>query len=690
MKLISIQLYNYRPFYGQTPEIEFASREGKNTTVIHGNNGSGKTAILNAFTWVLYERFTPGLSSPDLIVNKRAIAEADIAKRVECWVKIIFEHRGKKYLAKRVRYALKHSNHKYIEEQSNLTLQYAENDGRWASSSQPAKDVINRVLPEKLRDYFFFDGERIEKIVQADKKAQMSDTTKILLGVEALDRAIQHLGDAERELEDEYQKITSIENASLIQEKQDLQDKSQFLEERQNEIDRELEKNRELEKKVDEQLQSSENVREFQLKRENLKNEFDSLNLSLKQSKSKLKSLISRKSHAIFLSKAINEFRCIADKMRAKGELPSGIKQQFVQDLLQQQHCICGTELIQGTESFCLVETWMSRAGQGDVEETVIRMGAEVEQVEQQVSDVWVEIDSEKSNQEQIIRKQSDLETQIEDIHDLLKNSPLEDIRNLENRSEQIKKSIEKLILEKGENNANIENFNREIGTKNKLLMQHEANELKQKVALQRIKITQETSKLISRRREIKNKRFRMELEQSVQDIFGQISFKSYIPKLSDNYELILTENTSGQAENVAASSGENVILSLSFISSIIYKVREWSQQENSINSGNSTFPVVMDNPFSKLDTPYDKLVAKSVPRLADQLVLITNKAQWRTEVAQEMNNYIGKHYILTCFSSKQDCVEDSITLYDHSYPLVKRSPNDWEYTEILEIDRYN
>jgi DNA sulfur modification protein DndD len=63
MKLISIQLYNYRPFYGLTPEIVFASRDGQNTTVIHGNNGAGKTAILNAFTWVLYERFTPGLSN---------------------------------------------------------------------------------------------------------------------------------------------------------------------------------------------------------------------------------------------------------------------------------------------------------------------------------------------------------------------------------------------------------------------------------------------------------------------------------------------------------------------------------------------------------------------------------------------------------------------------------------------------
>ena len=532
---------------------------------------------------------------------------------------------------------------------SNLTLQYAENDGRWTSSQYP-KDVINRVLPEKLRDYFFFDGERIEKIVQADKKAQMSDTTKILLGVEALDRAIQHLKDAERELEDEYQKITSIENANLIEEKQDLQDNLQNLEERQNEIDRELEHHQELENKVDEQLRASEKVKGFQLKRENLKNELDSLYLSLEQSKGRLKSLISRKSHAVFLSKAINDFRYISDELRAKGELPSGIKQQFVKDLLQQQRCICGTELIQGTQSFCLVETWMSRAGQGDIEETVIRMGAEVEQIEQQVSEVWREIDSEKSNQEQIVIKQSDLKTQKEDIHELLKNSPLEEIRDLENRREQIKNSIKVLMLEKGENNTDVKNINREIIAKNKLFRRQEANKLNENIALQIIKVAQETIELISRRRAIKNKRFRTELEQSVQDIFGQISFKSYIPKLSENYELTLTDNTSGEAKNVAASSGENVILSLSFISSIIYKVREWSQQENSINLGNSTFPVVMDNPFSKLDTPYDKLVAKSVPRLVDQLVLITNKSQWRNEVAQEMNTYIGKHYILTCF----------------------------------------
>ena len=45
MRLISLQLYNFRQFYGKTPEIKFSCGQ-ENTTVIYGNNGSGKTAIL--------------------------------------------------------------------------------------------------------------------------------------------------------------------------------------------------------------------------------------------------------------------------------------------------------------------------------------------------------------------------------------------------------------------------------------------------------------------------------------------------------------------------------------------------------------------------------------------------------------------------------------------------------------------
>ena len=85
MRLIYLQLCNFRQFYGQTPQIKFASGE-QNTTVIYGNNGAGKTTILNAFTWVLYEKFTAAFASPDLLINQRAIAESPLEQAVECWV----------------------------------------------------------------------------------------------------------------------------------------------------------------------------------------------------------------------------------------------------------------------------------------------------------------------------------------------------------------------------------------------------------------------------------------------------------------------------------------------------------------------------------------------------------------------------------------------------------------------------
>ncbi|NEQ23883.1 MAG: AAA family ATPase, partial [Microcoleus sp. SIO2G3] len=62
MKLTSIKLFNFRQFYGKTPEILLASGE-QNTTIIHGNNGAGKTTLLNAFTWVLYEKFSAAFAS---------------------------------------------------------------------------------------------------------------------------------------------------------------------------------------------------------------------------------------------------------------------------------------------------------------------------------------------------------------------------------------------------------------------------------------------------------------------------------------------------------------------------------------------------------------------------------------------------------------------------------------------------
>lgn len=214
-------------------------------------------------------------------------------------------------------------------------------------------------------------------------------------------------------------------------------------------------------------------------------------------------------------------------------------------------------------------------------------------------------------------------------------------------------------------------------------------NEVRQALAQRRIAATQDS---IDRLIEVKNrldKQFRLQLEKRVQEIFSQISFTPYLPKLNEKYEVSLVENTGGKDAIVAASTGENQILSLSFIGGIIDGVRQWSQKNTLMGPDSSTFPIVMDSPFGSLDEINRRQIAKILPKLANQLVVLVTKTQWRGEVAEEMGDWIGKEYILVYNSPKPDCEEDSIELGGDRYPLVRRSVNEFEYTEIIEVD-YN
>jgi DNA sulfur modification protein DndD len=182
---------------------------------------------------------------------------------------------------------------------------------------------------------------------------------------------------------------------------------------------------------------------------------------------------------------------------------------------------------------------------------------------------------------------------------------------------------------------------------------------------------------------------FRSQLEKRIQEIFGQISFKLYVPRLNEKYELILEEHIAGQPSPVAASTGENQILSLSFIGAIIDRIREWSKGKSGIlMPESSVFPIVMDSPFGSLDEIYRRRVAKALPKLANQLVVLVTKTQWRGEVAEEMTHRIGRQYVLIYNSPKPDCQVDEIEIEGHIYPLVRRSPDEYEYSEIQEVGK--
>jgi len=685
MKLTSIKLCNFRQFYGRTPEILLAAGT-QNTTIIHGNNGAGKTTLLNAFTWVLYEKFSAAFASEDQLVNKRAITEAKLKDSVECWVELGFEHNNKRYQVRRLCRAYK--TEAGVEQgKSELYLQIAGDDGRWLLPQQLPEDIIGRILPVSLHQYFFFDGERIEQIVRSDKKSEIAEATKTLLGVEVLNRSIKHLKEAKKTLEAELAVIGDSETKNLLREQKKLEQESERLSKRQVEIEQELEHQDELKKTIGNRLLELSGAQELQNLRDELEVREKLLREQLKQAKNALNRAISTRGYTVLLSEATAEFRAIVDDLRDRGELPVGIKRQFVGDLLNEQRCICGAELLEGTHAHQQVSAWMDRAGIADVEETAIRMSAQVDEIDKQAPDFWQEVDRQQDNIAKWRTELSGIETQLDDIKKKLRNFPNEDISQLQKRLDETEEKIRDLTLEKGANQQQIARIATDIEAKVKQIAKHKTNESKQALAQQRIAATQDAIERLTEVRVRLDNQFRSSLEKRVQEIFTSISFTPYVPKLSDRYELTLIENTAGQETTVAASTGENQILSLSFIGGIIDQVREWIQENALMGPDTSTFPIVMDSPFGSLDEIYRRQIAKTLPQLANQLVVLVTKTQWRGEVAQEMAKHIGREYVLVYNSPKPDCEEDAIELGGVRYPLVRQSPNEFEYTEIVEVD---
>jgi DNA sulfur modification protein DndD len=685
MKLMSIVLCNFRQFYGQTPEIKLAWGE-QNITVIHGNNGAGKTALMNGFTWVLYEKFSAAFAVGEQLVNKRALAEAKSGKKVDCWVEIIFEHDTSRYKVRRACRVYKGENN-VEHSKSELFLQISKDDGRWMPSAQHPDDIIGRILPESLHQYFFFDGERIEQIVRHDKKEEIAEATKELLGVEVLSRSIRHLGEAKKSLENDLKTIGGSEIKKLLKEKQKFQEEKDKILQKQVEVEQELTNQGELKKVVNASLLELSGSAELQ----KLRNELEMQQTLLKQQNAThldaIKREISVRGYTIFMSDAGAEFETLIADLREKGELLSGIQRPFLEQLLVQQRCICGAQLVEGSEACKNVTGWMNKAGAGDVEETTIRISDRINEIDRQIADFWDEIDRQQSNISRGRSELSRVESQLDDIHTKLKNFPNGDVSRLQKRLDEIEAKIGDLHRETGSNQQQIESLTAQIVALDKQIDKQQLNEEKQVLAQRRIAASQDAIDRLTEVRSRLEKQFCSHLEKRVQDIFSQISFTPYIPKLSDKYELSLVENTSGKESLVAASTGENQILSLSFIGGIIEGVREWSQKNTLMGPDSSTFPIVMDSPFGSLDEIYRKQIANKLPKLANQLIVLVTKTQWRGEVAQEMESAIGKEYVLEYNSPKADCQEDSIYLGGMRYALVKRSPDEFEYTKIVEVD---
>ena len=94
MKIKKLEMKNWRGFYGSNHVIEFSTNKDKPITVLIGANETGKSDILRAIHWILFDDMPSDTSGPLDLINNYAEKEDKnaIAERIVTNFFIVFVH----------------------------------------------------------------------------------------------------------------------------------------------------------------------------------------------------------------------------------------------------------------------------------------------------------------------------------------------------------------------------------------------------------------------------------------------------------------------------------------------------------------------------------------------------------------------------------------------------------------------
>lgn len=670
MEFDTLELANFRQYYdGQS--VEFSQDDEENVTVIHGANGAGKSALRNTFRWLFYNDVD--LPQPDHVANERAMAQADVGDTIRVEVKLEFDHDDRHYWTERwAEYEKQASNDldgELVDEGAHV--QYMDVDGKTVTPENP-NTSLERFIPERLSHLFFFHGEEIDQLSRQDNQDKVRDAIRNLMGLEILERSIRHLEWVQKNVfEKEMEEYGSDELAEYIAARDEKQEKLSSKEERLLDLEESIEETENELASVEERLRELEDTRELQEERDELEEREEELREEIEEINNDIQETCSESGYLVFSMPAVQKTAEALEEKRDKGEIPSEIKARFVEDRLDMGLCICGRELVDGTDPYDQVKNWKTKAGTNDLDQAATNITSRLRGITEARSGLFDEIQDDLSRRRARLDEINEIAERLDDISDQISEKTKEDIQELERRRGQMEERITNLGQEKGRVENEVERIEDQIAGIESDIEDAREEEEKSKKARRRFLAAQRAREELEVKFEAYQDQVREQVDDTVKEIFDDIISKNYWTEIGEDYSLDVYKEVGGRNElisSVPTSTGERQVASLAFIGALTYLTREqYRSSENNVYFQGGVYPLVMDAPFGYLGTDYQRGVSKKIPHLADQVVVLVTEPQWEAEVKHHLERHAGKQYYLEYHDPEE---EENI---------------EYEYTEIRE-----
>jgi DNA sulfur modification protein DndD len=694
MILKKLTLNNFRQYLGRQ-EVIFAAQRQNNVTLIHGENGFGKTCFLNALLWGFYglKGLTEELEEKEHIIPVPIRVNSTNPTEEFSSIEIIFEHGDREYsLARSISLAQEQAR---LGEETALELNVKSSDGQsHPYSGRDAQKLIDSILPPDLRELFFFDGENINHLAMEANSEQVREAVRGLLGLKLIDTAIEDLKspNVRGKINDDLKKNTDKETAALIE---DANKKNDSLAEKKTLLsvckDNQIKLKEDI-KAINADLINNKSARELQKRRALIKEDLGILQNKYQDTEKRICDLIATDGYSILCTDLISNGEEIIQKLRSDNQIPARVMNDWIKDLLQSEICVCQDPLPKNSEKWKNVEKHLTKAGDAEFNRAVGDLDKAIGVIKGGYDRTTKSLELLVEEKFEIKRKIDKYEVELEEIKEKIGGKDDEDAKKLETELERMELRASELSREQGSLERDVENLISEIKILNSQIQEKKqkgevAN--KAKAWLSRV---DETIVLLENILQLESDDLRTELSREVKEIFSKVTLQDYQLQLTPEFKLKLTQQIKGlngvSDEVVATGKGHRQVMSLVFIASLVSLAQRRNQVPTilkDLHGGN--YPLVMDSPFGQLGDEFRAAIARCVPQLAPQSVILVSGSQYRGDVENELglSGRIGKRYILRYHApSKREDAADSIQLGNKKYVLFKK--DETIHTEIVEI----
>jgi DNA sulfur modification protein DndD len=654
MLLKSIKLKNFRQF--KDAYLEFATgTDGRNVTIIKGENGTGKTTFEQAFFWCLYGKtdFTDKvLLNKDIIKEMRPSKDEEVEVELQLWQGDVEYH-----LIRNQKYHIDYNGKVYSDNPNFDIAMYKDKSPNPQFVEQTQLDyVVKSILNQQLSKYFFFDGEHIEKmskeVTSGKKSDEFAGAVQDLLGLNAIKNALDHLSPTKassviRSYDKSFNGKSDERIEELTEEINEKTDKINNIANRISDLETERSNAQTLKDEKIKELTKYEEGKQLQEKRKGLENSIDQCN-TIKTMK--IKDVCRKFEDGLpsMLSSSLIEraMKVVEGKDILSKDIPY-MRIETIEYLLKKGKCICGTDLKEGTYAYNAVKELENYVLPKSISTSVGDFKREALKRLNNNTNLYEDIKADMSeirDQDDQIQKYTDdlkaLESQFDEkeLNDKLHqiNGIIRDCRRT---IEDDTKEIEKLQEEKGTLNSELL---RASTSRQKLSLLDDHNRQIEICRAYALRVYDDLKKNYDE----EEKRVRDQLEMTMNDIFEKLYNGQLSLKIDERYHISVVVNS--YEGDVETSEGQSISVIFAFIAAIIKMARENQCREQGDKSllYSEPYPLVMDAPLSAFDKRRIKNVCETLPQIAEQVVIFIKDTDG--DIAEEnMGNKIGMKYTL-------------------------------------------